>query len=207
MPRIFQKVMISLLKNKRVFSQDFIQQINQVYIDTELATETLLNNLPENKRYPEEIDCRKSCFFCCGMIVEPTMPELYIIFDSILLTYSRSETEQLMSDLYLQGKQKRACKDRTERMEVKCAFLKNKSCSIHNVRPLCCRGWTSTDVNACKEYNSDPNINIPRCDYYFVPYDVARQAIMKSLYTAGFSNVTEELNSGILRLLKGEYPV
>lgn len=198
-------MMTSLLKNRRSFKPDFLRQVRRMYRVAEHARDLVIEQLAEEDKHYAEIDCKKGCFHCCGMIVKPTMPELYIIFEHIKSTYSAEALGELMKTLRKHADTCSRKMDIKDRLQVYCSFLENDVCSIHEVKPLSCRAYTSTDVEMCKNYLQEPTISIPNSICHYSPFDITRKAIMKSLYIAGFSDVTEELNSGILRLLIDEY--
>ena len=196
--------MTSLLKNSRAFKPDFLDEVKQVYTLIDDAKEALLDQLNDQDKSKAKIDCRKGCYYCCGKVVKPTMPELYIIFEHITDKYSRTELGHIMQRLHAHGEQCNQATSVSERTQVYCAFLQDDLCAIHTVKPLSCRGYTSNDVEKCKASVFEPMTDIPTSICHYSPYDIARKSIMKSMYITGFTDVTEELNSGILRLLEEE---
>jgi Fe-S-cluster containining protein len=202
LPKIFQHTITSLLKNSRIFTPDFLQKVKELYCTTEKAQEAVLGQLNHNDSADADIDCQKGCHYCCGRIVTPTMPELYIIFEHITAQYSCVEIKALIQKLQTHSKKANEAKSVQERIKVYCAFLKNKVCTIQEVKPLSCRGYASIDVAKCKESVFDPSVDVPISICHYSPYQITRKGIMKSMYIAGFTDVTEELNRGILRLLE-----
>lgn len=137
------------------------------------------------------------------MVVSPTMPELYLIFEYIKTNYSVEEIAELKRRLLDHVDRAGKSQSTQEKLHIHCSFLVDGNCSIHDVKPLSCRAYTSTDVEKCKEYVDNPTISVPNSICHYLPFDITRKGIMKSLYIAGFKDVTEELNQGILRLLDG----
>ena len=93
---------------------------------------------------------------------------------------------------------------RSEKLAVKCSFLDGGACGIYKVRPLACRAWNSTDVEVCKRYLVSTEEEIPASICHYAPYDVVKKGITQGLYVTGFDPPSEELNSGMLRILKGK---
>lgn len=204
MPKVFQRSLISFLKNKRMFNADYLSCIKSMYLEAEKARDQLLESVCEPDVPGTEIDCQKGCFHCCGMVVKPLAPEMYLILESLMSSYSRDQLEQLVKDLKVKVSEIKACDSVKKRVKAYCIFLKDNSCGIYENRPLACRAYTSTDVEVCKSFAENPVCTIPSSICHDAPYSITRKAIQKSLYIAGLKQVTEELNSGILRLLEGE---
>lgn len=122
LPHFFQHIIVSLLKNRRSFKPDFIRQIKTVSAEARLIRNTLISQLSPTDSQRAKIACRDGCSHCCGMIVKPTMPELYIILEFIRDTYTHSEIDRLMSALHAQIAQKQACTSRMDRLTVYCTF-------------------------------------------------------------------------------------
>ncbi len=205
LPKVFQGTIISLLKNRRSFKPDFLYHIRSLYQLAENSKNLIIDRLSQEDIDQPAIDCHEGCYYCCSMKVTPTMPELFIILEHIQKTYSQAETVKLIKDLRLHKNKCNKIKTVKERIKVYCTFLKKGACSIQDVKPLSCYAYTSTDVDKCLEFLANPSIDIPSSICHHTPYHVVRKAILKSLFFAGFSDVTEELNSGMLRLLEGEY--
>ncbi|MBU2511383.1 YkgJ family cysteine cluster protein [bacterium] len=204
LPLVFQHVMISFLKNKKLFTPDFITKISSLYKQAELSHQFAL------KQYQIEVDklpkpaCKKGCSYCCGLTVKVAIPELYIIYEHIQSRWGKKEIERIRLKLESFVQKMDQCKSRSEKLRIPCAFLENNVCSIYEVRPLPCHAWNSTDVNLCILYLTDQNIEIPSNIYHYEPYDVVKKGIMKGLFIAGFDEAAEELNSGLLRLFEWE---
>lgn len=54
-----------------------------------------------------------------------------------------------------------------------CPFLLDKKCSIYEVRPIVCRNWISTDIDACiASFNSKNTVTVPQNSLIMVQKDV-----------------------------------
>ena len=52
--------------------------------------------------------------------------------------------------------------DRWAASRLPCVFLEEERCSVYPVRPLTCRGFTSSDARACeRSYRERPRVEIP----------------------------------------------
>jgi Fe-S-cluster containining protein len=203
--KIYQHVVVSLLGDNRLFTPGFIRLIQALPKEGDNVLRKLLSEADKGKETIHPIACKKGCSYCCGLVVKATEPELYVIFEHVLKTRSESEISLLMNRLHTQLQTKEGCSTRNERINVKCTFLKNDSCSIYEVRPLSCRAWNSIDVQACITYLTDSELDIPVNPYHYAPFDTIRKGIIKGLHVVGLEDATHELNAGILRLLQGEF--
>lgn len=206
-PVIFQHVMISLLKNKKCFTPAYLDTIKSVYDKAEESRQDIIQKQTKAGTPPPELACKKGCSYCCGLTVKVAIPELYIIFEYLQETKTEAELEQIIYDLDQYTQRMEASKTRNEKLQVSCAFLKEGACSIYEVRPLPCHAWNSTRVDSCIDFMTDQTIDIPSSFCHYGPYDTVKKAIMKSLYILGYDEATEELNSGLLRMLRWEQEV
>jgi hypothetical protein len=59
------------------------------------------------------------------------------------------------------------------RAGIPCPLLaEDGACSVHAVRPLLCRGWTSLDAGACERHFADPD-RAPVAPAFAVGYELA----------------------------------
>jgi hypothetical protein len=58
------------------------------------------------------------------------------------------------------------------RAGVPCPLLEDGACSVYEVRPLICRGWSSLDASACERHFADPD-GTPVAPSYRVAYELA----------------------------------
>ena len=93
--------------------------------------------------------CRAGCYYCCHQRVSCTIPEVLAIASHIRETYTAKQMEDLMErlDSYQAGL---ASED--EESRTACPMLVDGLCSIHPIRPFVCRGFNSTDVDACRYF-------------------------------------------------------
>ncbi len=115
-----------------------------VYADQMIATVT--------DRYKPALDCREGCSYCCrkpGVLA--SVPELLRILHHIDSNFDPIARAALVQRaqayaLQMQGRDVNAPTKET----VPCPLLVNERCSVYKVRPLVCRGYNSTSVEACR---------------------------------------------------------
>jgi hypothetical protein len=100
------------------------------------------------------IACAKGCSFCCFSKVVVTPPEALRIADHLRRTLDAEALAAVTARIA-------ATDDRTRRLtrarrfeeKIHCPLLAaDGSCSVHEVRPLTCAGWTSLDARACERH-------------------------------------------------------
>jgi hypothetical protein len=93
--------------------------------------------------------CKSGCAWCCHIEVVTTVPEALLIADHIrslpprqssLLRRQVDANRRASHDMNSEGRAK---------MHVPCGLLVNNKCAVYSVRPLACRGWSSSDVKLC----------------------------------------------------------
>jgi len=115
---------------------------------------TALHNEP-----PEmPIACRRGCSTCCQAKVLIVAPEALRIGEHLRKTKTADELATLL-ELVRQADTKTRGLSRAARADahIACPLLDAEGgCSIHEVRPLVCRSWTSYDARACETYWQSP---------------------------------------------------
>ena len=103
-------------------------------------------------------DCRKGCSWCCNQSVSVTWPELLNVFD-----YLKNNLEPIQIER-LKNKSKKNADEIIKRFYdsssgpfhgIACIFLEDNICTIHEMRPLQCRGGFSEEENYCKSLLHD----------------------------------------------------
>mgnify|MGYP006104953329 FL=1 len=103
-------------------------------------------------------DCRKGCSWCCHQSVSVTWPELLNVFDYLKNNLTLVQIEELKK------KSKKNANDIKKRFHdsssgpfhgIGCIFLEDNICTIHETRPLQCRGGFSEEENYCKSLLHD----------------------------------------------------
>jgi len=112
----------------------------------------------------EPIACKKGCSWCCHSRVVVTEAEAVRIAAHLIERLSASELEALRRAVRTadEATHGRSSEERFE-MRLPCPLLQGDACMVHEVRPLACVGYNSTDVAMCERAWRDAN---PR---YVVP--------------------------------------
>jgi Fe-S-cluster containining protein len=126
-----------------------------IYADQAIAT--------IDQRYHPALDCKEGCSYCCrkpGVLA--SIPELLRILERVRQNFSESEVARLAERArgYAAQMEGRNCDDLVDE-SVPCPLLVDDRCSVYEVRPLVCRGYNSTDVNACRAAHENSSALVP----------------------------------------------
>jgi Fe-S-cluster containining protein len=98
------------------------------------------------------IACREGCSFCCYIRVHLTPMELIFLVHSIQSNFSENEIEALKNRLETIDPITHGMTDEERgRAKIPCPLLVNNRCSAYEARPQECRGYNSTNVEACRQ--------------------------------------------------------
>jgi Fe-S-cluster containining protein len=155
-------------------------------------------------------DCRKGCSWCCHQSVSVTWPELLNVFD-----YLRNNLEPVQIER-LKNKSKKNADEIVKRFYdassgafhgITCIFLEDNICSIHETRPLQCRGGFSEEESYCKSLlhdtkNTQKAVEEGRLTgkFLIVPkiiYNSAQVAMTYAMSDEGMKGSTYELTVAI----------
>ncbi len=132
---------------------------------------------------PEPVACGPGCPSCCVSKVAVVAPEVLRIAGYLRASLLPDALAALVA-------RARAADDavrgltRVERARagVPCPLLVDGGCSVHEVRPLLCRGWTSLDRAGCERHFADPDA-APVPPSHRVAYELA-SAVLAGLGAA-----------------------
>jgi Fe-S-cluster containining protein len=125
------------------------------YVDTALAV--------VRDEYDPPLECRAGCTFCCckpGVLA--TVPEVLRLVEFVQTTFSAARIEALTTrtDAYAASVGRRSFNDPFNE-SIPCPLLVDGLCSAYEVRPLVCRGYNSTSVDACRAASVDSSAAVP----------------------------------------------
>jgi len=128
--------------------------------------------------------CKERCPHCCNIFVSVSDSELRTIAQYVAEHFSEVERAELQArvldlchkmdervgsipntvnayfaEAYTRLRDDKARKARLD-MDKPCPFLVDQKCSIYEVRPFLCRGYTSQDVELCKHPTGPARINV-----------------------------------------------
>jgi hypothetical protein len=129
----------------------------QAVADASAWSEELTAAVAEDVPPELPIACRAGCAYCCNLKVVVTAPEAIQIADWL----RGNRDERALSEVRARVA---ATDDRTHGMTVEqrlkaripCPLLENNLCSVHEVRPLVCRGGNSYDADVCRRSLETP---------------------------------------------------
>ncbi len=113
--------------------------------------------------YHPPLDCKEGCSYCCckpGVLV--AIPELLRILDHVQTTFDVDAVSAVRerAHRYVRQLAGRSFDDPTDQ-SVPCPLLSDGRCSVYEVRPLTCRGYNSTSVDACRQAHESTNVLVP----------------------------------------------
>lgn len=105
--------------------------------------------------------CEAGCFWCCYQRVTTTPAEILRIVDYLQETLSSTELNQLQQAIVAADQQTRGTTP-AERLQARqlCPLLVDGRCMVYYVRPLPCRGYTSSNVAACQQRVENPSVHV-----------------------------------------------
>jgi Fe-S-cluster containining protein len=104
--------------------------------------------------------CRAGCAWCCYTPVGTAAPEVLRIVAHLRETLSADEWAALCARVRSGADERmRLGIDRVRRAALPCPLLVDKWCSAYPVRPLTCRGYSSSDAASC-ERALDPSSGV-----------------------------------------------
>lgn len=102
---------------------------------------------------PAPIACADKCAACCVSKVAVVAPEILRIAEHLRRALDASAFADLLARVRAADERTRGLTRRERALAgVPCPLLDAGSCSIHAVRPLICRGWSSLDRGACERH-------------------------------------------------------
>ena len=152
------------------------------------------------KQAEKLLACRKGCSHCCSQMVVITAPEAFYVAAQIR---AKPDVAAAIQDL--------ARETATLTLEQRlgrnlfCPMLKDAICSIYAARPLGCRGFVSTSLDACIAAfvrGETPNIPMPN-DSISVLY-ACRMLLIAGLRLAGLKDGVYEMNSALAVALSAQ---
>jgi Fe-S-cluster containining protein len=102
---------------------------------------------------PPPLACKEGCDWCCYLRVGTAAPEVFRIVSYLRQSLSTEElqaTRERIISLDEQRRQLRVSKRADARLP--CALLVDRRCLAYSVRPLTCRGFTSSDARLCEHF-------------------------------------------------------
>jgi uncharacterized protein len=152
-----------------------------------------------NEEYRPVLHCKEGCCYCCckpGVLT--SLPEFLRILAHVQSTFSADAVSALEERArryaaQIDGRSFDAPIDES----VPCPFLLDNRCSVYDVRPLVCRGFNSTDVDACRRAHDNANESVPTFAILKDVTDGTTVGVAQSLQAAGFNGSLIDLGSAL----------
>jgi Fe-S-cluster containining protein len=149
--------------------------------------------------YRPRLHCRDACWYCCckpNVLV--SVPELARILDYVERTFTSVALSALRDRARAYSTQMAGRPlDEPVNESVPCPLLVDGRCSVYEVRPLVCRGYNSTDVDACRKAHTDATALVPIFALLKDVTDGATVGAGQSLEAATFNDAVIDLGSAL----------
>jgi Fe-S-cluster containining protein len=160
-----------------------------------------------NNEYAPRLECREGCSFCCckpGVLA--TIPEFLRILDRVRTTFDDDARRALIAraQRYASQLEGRHYDDLVDE-SVPCPLLVDDRCSVYDARPLVCRGYNSTSVEACRKAHADRDALVPIFAVLKDVTDGATVGVAQSLEAVGVNDALVDLGTALnLALAAGD---
>jgi hypothetical protein len=126
------------------------------------------------------------------------VPEFLRILDHVRSTFSADAMSALgaRARRYASQIEGRSFDDPTDE-SVPCPLLVDGRCSVYEIRPLVCRGYNSTNVDACRRAHENADELVPIFSVIKDVTDGATVGAAQQLTTAGFNDSLVDLGSAL----------
>jgi Fe-S-cluster containining protein len=151
------------------------------------------------EEYRPSLDCKEGCSYCCckpGVLV--SVPEFVRILDHVRTAFSREAMAALTQRARAYAAQLRG-RDFNDFVDdsVPCPFLDAGRCSVYAIRPLVCRGYNSTSVDACRDAHTNAEHFVPIFSVIKDVTDGATVGASQCLQNAGANDALLDLGTAI----------
>ena len=151
------------------------------------------------EQYRPSLHCKEGCSYCCrkpGVLI--TVPELLRIVSHIQSSCDEGSRAALAvrARRYAQQIEGRRFDDATNE-SVPCPLLVDERCSVYELRPLVCRGYNSTNVDACQRAHADTRELVPIFSVLKDVTDGATVGTAQCLSDAGGNGAMVDLGSAL----------
>jgi len=151
------------------------------------------------EKYRPALDCKDGCAYCCrkpGVLI--SLPELFRILRHVKSTFQDRELSELASRAraYVEHLGGRSFNDPVNE-SFPCPLLVDERCSVYDIRPLVCRGYNSTSVDACREAHANSESLVPMFALLKDSTDGATVGASQRLETAGQNGSMLDLGTSL----------
>lgn len=105
---------------------------------------------------PPKFACREGCDWCCQQTVGTTAPEVLRVADYLRRTLSAEDLDATRERIAELTERRRSPFSQRTEARIPCALLVDHHCVAYPVRPLTCRGFSSSDAHQCELFLDAP---------------------------------------------------
>jgi Fe-S-cluster containining protein len=149
--------------------------------------------------YRPSLDCKEGCSYCCckpGVLV--SVPEFARILEYVRAAFSSDDVSALTERAHAYAAQMHGRHfDDFVNDSVPCPFLHEARCSVYAIRPLVCRGYNSTSVDACRDAHTNADHFVPIFAVIKDVTDGATVGTSQCLKKAGANDALLDLGTAI----------
>jgi Fe-S-cluster containining protein len=154
--------------------------------------------------YRPAIACREGCSYCCckpGVLV--SIPEVLRLAGHVRAAFDPARLADLKERAarYVAQLHGRHFNDLVSE-SVPCPLLVDGHCSVYEVRPLVCRGFNSTSVDACRHAHDNRDALIPTFAIFKDVTDGATVGVAHYLKSAGLNDSVVDLGTSLHMVLE-----
>ena len=155
--------------------------------------------------YRPRLDCKEGCSYCCckpGVLI--SIPELLGILEYMQTTFDAEAVSAVRERArgYVGQLAGRSFDDPTDE-SFPCPLLSDGRCSVYAVRPLTCRGYNSTSVDACRQAHEDRTALVPIFSVIKDVTDGTTVGAAARLRDVGFNDSLVDLGTALNIALEG----
>ncbi len=161
------------------------------------------------EEYRPPLACREGCAHCCckpGVLV--SIPDFLRLLEYVDDSFNAAMRKALVDRAaryadQVRGRDVNGAFDES----VPCPFLSADRCTVYDVRPLVCRGYNSTDADACRRARADASVTVPTFAMVKDVTDGATVGASQALKERGVNDALVDLGTALhIALGWGEMP-
>jgi uncharacterized protein len=151
------------------------------------------------EEYRPPLACREGCAHCCckpGVLV--SVPDFLRLLEHIDASFDAAMRAALVERAARYAQQMRG-RDVSAPIDepVPCPLLSADRCTVYEVRPLVCRGYNSTDADACRRARVDAAVMVPTFAIVKDVTDGASVGASQALKDAGVNDALVDLGTAL----------
>ena len=107
------------------------------------------------------VACRSGCTYCCMVPVAASAPEVLAVAGFVREQFDEERRTAL--DRRIEANIAATAgmdMSRRDRVRLDCPFIEAGQCSVYEVRPIACRGYSSSSVEDCREDYNHPGTGV-----------------------------------------------